>query len=282
MTIGFGVDKGTNNQGTTSADIRKIFGGIYTPGIISGCTVTTNSTQYIVSAGVAAIKIATGEIVLAPIPAISITIPTTGARTDIVYAKQRLPSIDGGLSDVLVGVTSGALPTQSVLLKKFSVSSTNIPTQTGSQDYSIPYGASLGVLHKWQNTYSGPLSTTLLREGHGTISLPTDRRLRFSISALLYAEGASGFDDAKYTEHYFLPNIDGGDFVIWTTPGLHQAWATYNFEEFINVTAGTHTVNLGSGRMVGPGRACTFYGLDGNGFGRRGVYFQVEDAGPVI
>jgi len=287
MAVGFGVDKNASNIGTTSSDIRKINGGLYTPGIISGCTVSVVGSNYVVTSGVMAVKITTDEIVLAPVPAKTIPIPTIGTRTDIVYAKQRMPSTDGGLNDVLVDVdTTGTLPSRSVLLKKYSVSSGNTPTINGSVDYSIPYGANLGVLHKWQNTFSGLLSIPLLREGHGTFTLPTDRRVRISMSALLYANGASGFSDSNYTEWYFLPNFQGpgvnGDVLIWTTPGLHQAWATYNFEEYINLTAGTYTTSLGAGRMVGPGQAGTFYGLDGNGFGRRGVYYQVEDAGPII
>src|SRR5215217_2900790 len=159
MAVGFGVDKNASNIGTTSSDIRKINGGLYTPGIISGCTVSVVGSNYVVTSGVMAVKITTDEIVLAPVPAKTIPIPTIGTRTDIVYAKQRMPSTDGGLNDVLVDVdTTGTLPSRSVLLKKYSVSSGNTPTINGSVDYSILYGANLGVLHKWQNTFSGLLS----------------------------------------------------------------------------------------------------------------------------
>ena len=46
--------------------------------------------------------------------------------------------------------------------------------------------------------------------------------------------------------------------------------------------AGTHTVNLGSLRIVGPGQAETHYGVDGQGFGREGVQFTVTDDGPIV
>jgi hypothetical protein len=289
MTSGFGVDGAADgSSGTSSADIRKIYGGLFTPGIISGCKVTTSASamSYTVASGVVAIKSATAEIILAPVATTTVATaaaPSTGSRTDIVYVQQRYPSVEGD-ANIVVGVGT-TLPARAVELRRFVVGAgdlnTNATVATGGVNYSIPYGASLGVLHSWQNTYSGPLSTSLIREGQGSITVPTDRRLKFSVNALLYANAASGFDNSKYTEHYFLPNIDGGDMVIFTTPGLHQAWGQYYWEHSINVSAGTHTVNLGSGRMVGPGQACTFYGVS-SGFGRTGIRFTVTDEGPVV
>jgi len=167
----------------------------------------------------------------------------------------------------------------------FTVSAGNTNTsaavRSGFKTYSIPRNGSLGLLHYWQNTYSGSLSIPLLREGYGTIYLPTDRRVTFKVRAVLNAAGASGWDNTKYCEWGFLFGIDSGDFVLHTTPGLHQAWATYEFSTAIELSAGTHTVNLGSLRIVGPGVAETHYGVDGAGFGRRGIEFSVLDEGPV-
>jgi hypothetical protein len=208
--------------------------------------------SYTINSGVVAIKTATDEIILAPVATTTISTaaaPGSGSRTDIIYVQQRYPSIEGD-ANIVVGVGT-VLPARAVELKRFVVSAgntnTNAAVATGGINYSIPYGASLGVLHRWQNTYTGLLSIPLLREGHGTFTVPTDRRVRFSVNALLYSSGAVGFDNSKYTEHYFLPNIDGGDMIIFTTPGLHQAWAQYYWEHTINVSAGTHTTNLGSG-----------------------------------
>ena len=288
MTSGFGVDKGADGSGTTSSDIRKIQGGLYTPGIISGCVVTTSpsSMQYTISAGVVAIRVATGEIILAPVPQTTIPTSTSSSRTDIVYVKQRYPSIAGeGDANIVVGVAT-ALPDRSLELRRFILSagqtSTSQAVVTGGINYSIPYGASLGVLHEWQNTYDGPISIPVLREGHGSFTLPTDRRVKFSMTIVLSALNANGFDNSKYCEWLFLPTIDGGDFILWCTDGLHQAWATYHFEHYLNLSAGTHTTSIGAGRMVGPGSALQHYGLDPGGYGRRGQYYLVEDAGPIV
>lgn len=292
MTSGFGVDRAADGlSGTSSQDIRRINGALYSPGIISGCAVTTSASvmSYTVAAGVVAIRTAVGEIVLAPVNQSTVaaaSAPVTGERIDIVYAKQRFPSIVGeGDATVVVGVAS-VLPDNAVELRRFTVrpgnTNTNSAIVSAEVNYSIPYGASLGVLHYWQNQYQGALSVALVREGHGQFTIPTDRQIQFKLSACLSANGASGFDNSKYCEWGFLPNLDGMDTVLWTTPGLHQAWQTVHFEHTINVAAGTHTVNLASLKKVGPGTALQWYGLQGDGWVRPGAEFTVTDMGPAI
>lgn len=292
MTSGFGVDptlngSGVPTSGTSAQDIRKINGGLYTPGIISGVPVSTSPSAmtYSVGAGVVAIQVATGEIILAPVPATTVTTtvaPGTGTRTDIVYAQQKYPSIEGN-SDVVVGVST-VLPSRAVAIKKFIVSAGNTNTNqtviSGSQSFVIPYGATLPRLHYYQYTNSGSLPNGFTRVGQGSFYLPTDRLLRFSVSAVLNANGSTGFDNSKYCEYGLLPNIDGGDICIWSTPGLHQAWGVYQFSATIAVNAGQHTTNMGMVRIVGPGTAETHYGLFGS-YGRRGIEYSVEDAGVV-
>lgn len=305
MTSGWGVDatvaNGVATSGTESADVRKVWGALYAPGIVTGCAITTSASTmaYTISSGVAAIKTAVGEVVMAPVQGASYTAtaaPGSGTRIDVAFVQQRFPS--DGDSYVVFRVlpfaneAAIALPPNSLEIKRFLVSAgqtnSNASVFIGNINYSIPYSGGLGVLHTWTNAYDGPLYTGgIERRGHGTIYLPTDRRLKFSIQSTLYAIGASGFDDSKYCEYGFLPNIDGGDFVIWTTPGLHQAWATYQFEGYINATAGYHTVMYGGlhasrGSYGGnSGQAYQVYGTFG-GFGRTGTVFTVEDAGVII
>lgn len=302
MTVGWGVDStvsgGVVTSGTNASDVRKVWGAIYTPGIIDGCVITRSGSAmtYTVSAGVVAIRTGQKEVVMAPVasgPVPTIAAPGSGTRIDLIYAEQRFPA--SGDSNVQVKVAQFAtnaavvLPANSVEIDRYQISAgqtnTNAAVRVGGIVYSIPYGASLGTLHHWQNTYDGLISQELLREGHGTFTLPTDRRVRFSISVTLSAQGASGFDNSKYCEWYFLPYIQGptinGDMVIWTTDGLHQAWATYNFEHYADLPAGQYTTSIGAGRMVGPGTAIQHYGIDNAGFGRPGLYYLVQDIGPV-
>lgn len=293
MVSGFGVDPSADKTtGTSSSDIRKIFGGLYTPGIVNGAKVTTSATNmtYTVSSGVAAISTGTGEVVLTPIPSGTVTgaaAPGSGTRTDIVYAQQRYPSIEGDAT-VSLGVAS-TLPARAVALKKFTVSAGNTNTNqavaTGGIDFSIPYGANLGRLHYYQHTstgINGALPNTLTRVGHGSFYLPTDRRVRFRVFACISASGASGFDNSKYCEYGFLPNQNGADFVLWSTSGLHQAWESVYHETTMVLPQGTNTVNLGLVRLIGPGTAMGHYGVGSDGFGRNGIEFSVEDVGPAV
>lgn len=290
MTSGWGVDATKVNnvptQGTTDLDVRKVWGALYTPGVITGAKVTTSGSalRYVVSTGVVAIKTAEGEVVMAPVTGETKTVAAvTANRTDHVWVQQRFPTVEG---DSTVKIDVGpVVPDRALLLASFNLTAgntnTNQAVRTTGQQFSIPYGARLPRLHYWQNQYSGPLSTGLLREGHGEFYLPTDRYVKVSFSACISALNASGFDNAKYVEQAYLPNIDGTDLVMWTTPGLHQSWQTVYFERTVELAAGNHTVNIGSMRKSGPGQATQWYGMYGDGYGRTGAELFVDDAGPV-
>jgi hypothetical protein len=293
MASGFGVDptkdgNGVITSGTTSSDIQSVWGGLYTPGIVSGCAVATSSSAmtYSVSSGVVMIPTATGQVIPAPVPATVVATsaaPSGGSRTDIVYAQQRFPSIEGD-SNVIVGVGQ-SLPARAVLLQQYNVTanltSTSGATVIGDTTYSLPYGGGLGILHQWTDTFSGVHNQNNLRLGVGTITLPTDRLIRFSVTSLLYASGATGFDNSKYCEWYTHPELDYVALTRWGSPGLHQAWATYTWESYFTVSAGTHTVSYSRGRIIGPGSVATQYGVANGGILYPGTVFTVQDAGVV-
>jgi hypothetical protein len=290
MASGFGVDASADGlSGTSSSDIRRILDAQFNVGVVKGCDVTTSASamSYTVSPGVVAIRPSVGEIILAPVDQTTVltaSAPVSGTRVDKIYVQQRIASVDGD-ANVVVGVTSGTLPPNSLEIMKYTVSAgntnTNSAVRSGIKWYSIPLQGSMGLLHYYQRQYSGAISTALYREGTATINLPTDRRIRFRVTAVLQAQGAVGFDNSKYCEWGFLFNVDGGDFVLHTTPGLHQALATYEFSSSIELSAGSHVVSLGRLRIAGPGVAVTHYGTDGLGFGRRGIEFSVYDEGPI-
>lgn len=300
MTVGWGVDATVNGSGvvtsgTTASDVRKVWGALYSPGIVSGCVITRSASAmtYTVSSGVAAIKIVTGEVVMAPVAGQTvptIAAPTTGTRIDLIYAEQMLPA--SGSSDVMVRVAQFAtlaavvVPANSVALGMYLISAsqtnTNAATAQGSINYSIPYGSSMGTLHYYQYTASDIFQPELQRFGHGNINLPTSRRVRFNARVVMHAVNAVGFDNTKYCSYGFLPSYDNVDFLNWQTPGLHQAWQTIQFSADVTMTAGEHPVNLGALRFEGPGLGQLHYGVDSLGFFRRGLEFWVEDVGPAI
>lgn len=289
MTTGFGVDpltdgSGNPTAGTSSLDIRKIYGALYpTPGIITGAVVsTTAGLNYTVTAGVVAISTGTGEIVLAPIPSGTVaTGAVTSNRTDIVYAKQNYVA-DGNV-DVVLGVVSGTnptLPARAVALKTFTLASgitkTSDAVQSGGVNYVIPYGASLGLLHSHRNTELGLIASTSTW-GVGSFYLPTDRRVRVNLQTNLSANGATGFDNSKYCEVYFNIILDSIQKWRWNTPGLHQSNATFGWTDMITLNAGWHTIGYD---RIKTGTGTPYHWYQANGLG--GTLFWVEDMGPSV
>jgi len=285
MTSGFGVEAtvdggGVVTSGTTSSDIRKIFGALYTPGIMQGGVVTTNATlmRYQVTAGVVAIRTSTGEIILAPFDATNVTTtaaPGSGSRVDTIYVQQRYPSIEGD-SNIFVGVAAGtALPARAVALKKYTVSAgntnTNQAVQSGGIDYVLPYGASLGVIHKHQNVANGTFSSTSSAWGIGSFYVPVDRLIEVSILTNLSCPSG-------YVEVAFDFVMDGAKKWRWNTPGLTVANSSYFWSDTIVATAGTHTV--GYDRFGSGGSGTPFHHFQGAAL--QGTKFTVRDLGPVI
>lgn len=286
--VGWGADptitSGTVRSGTMADDVRKIWGALYTPGVISGCIVTPSSSNlsYNVSAGVVAIKMANGEVVMAPVNGGNVitTSVTSGTRRDIVYAQQRLPS--QGDSQVIVDVAP-TLPERAVALSTYTVAAGNTKAsqfvESASVNYSIPYGSAGTPLHYWRDTSNAKI-TAGTSDGHGKFFLPTDRRVCISIDACLSNDhGAKGYVDAGWTEARYAPYIDGVRMVTWFTPPLTAAWANYHFEDYFNLPAGEHTVYLGFDRQAGPAYPQRHYaGTDKYS----GTNFVVRDAGVIV
>lgn len=305
MTTAFGADpikdeNGLVTVGTTSEDLRQIWGSLYSAGLISGGVVTRSTTEmkYFISNGVAAFPMVVDNsapykpenqrTVIGPIPQTTLTVTTPAAgtsRTDIVYAQQLTPADD---QDATVVVRVGpTLPPRAVLLNGFLVTSSNVNTQatTPNQNvkYSIPYGASMGRLvnmtNMFNNVFTVAASGTQPRSslGTGTFWLPTDRNIKVSLTVQLSANGAVGFDNSKYCEAGYEVFLDGIKQFTWTTGGLHQAWQEISFEGYLTAQAGNRSVSVSHFRNIGPGtprgRAST-----GNPYGR----VIVEDLGPAV
>lgn len=285
---GWGVDPtivgGVAKTGTTSEDVRKVWGALYTPGVISGGVVTPSASTlaYSVSAGVAAIKMANGEVVMAPIPSGSLaTTPVaSGTRKDIVYAMQSIPT--DGDSLVKVGVAT-TLPARAVALGTFTVAAGNTKAtqfvRSASVNYSIPYGSSGTALHWWRDTSNATI-TTGTSDGHGSFFLPTDRKICISVDACLSSNsGIKGYNDNSWTEARYAPYIDGERMCTWYTPALTATWATYHFENYFDLAAGEHTVYLGFDRQAGPAYPWRHYAGEDK---HPGTNFVVRDAGVIV
>lgn len=291
MATAWGVDplkdgNGLVTIGTTALDFRLIQGGIYTPGIINGGVVTRSASAltYTVSAGVAAFPIVTTapkQTALGAIPYTvkTVTAPSSGTRTDLVYALQRTVA-DNGDPNIVVEVGT-VLPAKAVLLDSYIVSAgqtnTNAAVRTGQIAYSIPYGASLGTLWQIRDTFNGDVPVARRIIGSGTFYVPTDRNVRISATTSVSAKDAVKFDNAKYCESGIEVFIDGVSKYIWTTGGLHQAWEEYHWSESFTATMGSHTVRYETFRAQGPGVPVQRYSV-----GNAGNLCKIEDIGPAI
>jgi hypothetical protein len=284
MATSWGIDplkdvNGIVTMGTTAADFRQIQGALYSPGLISGGLVTRSASAmtYTVSNGVAAYPIVTGtnpQTVLGPVISgvVNTTAPVSGTRVDIVYATQRTVAVNGDPAIVLgVGTT---LPANSVMLDAFIVSSSNTNTNAAVRQadikYSIPYGASMGLLVNRKSTFVGGFSVSS-NDLSGSIYVPTTRLLRVSLQAGLSSQNAVGFDNSKYCEAGYDIYIDEVKKFGWTSQGLHQAWAETFWSDTIELPAGSHTYRTVRYRAAGTGMCMA----------RGGAIFQIQDVGPA-
>lgn len=288
MATGFGIDptlngSGVPTSGTSSKDIRNISAGLYSPGIISGAKITTSASamSYTVGGGVIAIPIASGETVLAPVPYTVVptaVAPTSGSRIDIIYADQGMPAIDGH-SNVQVKVGT-VLPARSVELGRriitANIKNTNASTKTGSINYSIPYGASLGVLYQYRDTRNGIINHSRTQIQTKSVYLPTDRQVRLTIVSAMSSRDAGAWDVSKYCSTAYDVMVDGKYRSHFQTGGLDKAWQTFHFSDIYTLSAGSHTIKYEMLRQNGPGYPVAHYG---SGWG--GTLWTLEDIGPV-
>lgn len=302
MTTGFGADpiidgNGLVTVGTTEEDIRQITGSLYSAGLISGGIVTRSPTglTYSVSAGVAAFPITVDastpykpqnqRTVLGPIPAtqapLTVTAPTTGTRTDIIYAQQLTPADDED-ANIIVDVGT-VLPPRAVMLDSFIVASnhtnTMAATPTGDIKYSVPYGAPRGT--PWfshRSTFNGTFNSTVVNAVTGTFYMPADRNVAFTLKTSLNSNGAVGFDNAKYCEAAYSVYIDNIWKFTWTTGGLHQAMQDYNWEERGILLEGQRSVVVKRWKSAGATAALPYQRY---GQGNLGLLFEIRDVGPA-
>lgn len=293
MATSWGIDH-INNAGeiigTSSKDVRHIWHGLYSPGVVSGCNVTTSTTAmtYTVALGVAVIRMVFGENVIAPVPAATLTVsPNTGttARTDIVYVIQNT----GALNTVSLGVAEGtAIPKYSQALATFSTSAGATTTSQsffqGSVPYSVPYGANLGLFYKATDTSTANIAKgSAVTVAAGSFTLSTDRKCVFMADLNISARrpdntAAVGFDNSAFVTLKVQVLIDGVWKFSFETPGLSQAWGMHHFEEYYNLKAGQHSVTFKYfyDTTQGPGLIRRHYsGTNGS----TGNSFAVRDGG---
>lgn len=246
--------------GTTTADMQRIIASMYrNAGIVDGTDVTGTATMsYDIQAG--AVVLDTGEdlAVLVPVPATNIPTdpaPATGSRTDTIYVKQNF--LSGGDPDNLsfVGVTSGAAPTNSIVLDRRTVpagaTATTATTSIHNRKFALPIGGSLGTQF-FETTTSGRHFTETVTRGAGEIFCPTDRDVdfRFLTTIVGVNEDGSVSDGANVGSVHYKLFIDGVH--VRTFERAYDKWSeTKQFSYLARLSEGEHTFHYTVGKASG-------------------------------
>ena len=255
MPASWGIAPDANKNGTTPEDIQRIIAAQYlNDGIIDGCQVSGTATmQYTVKAGAVVITTGTDMAVLCPVPATTVptvAAPPTGSRTDTIYVKQMFPTTDGS-SQAVVAVTSGAAPSNSVVLDKRVVNAkttaTTSTTSTYDKRYARQIGSSLGILSSAGDTDNTTVHhvSTNVKKGVQRFVVPTDRKIGLRMTTTMSRCKADGVPQQGVLPVVCAIEIYLDNQLIRTFHRQYTGYAaeTVQFETSETVGAGAHTAH---------------------------------------
>lgn len=303
MATGIGIaamadpDDSSKRIGRTPLDDRLIQAGLRTNGVLQwgGITPSTTAMAYTVSGGfVVQIGMGSGQgSVLGAPPGETLTTYDDGSalavggaqnRIDVIYVKQNDNDQGDGSVDLKFYVQKGVegststlptLPPRSLVIEQRMVLPTTTKasqtTVVASRQYSIPYGGTMGVLHKWVDQFNGLADQNLRELGNASIVLPTDRILEFQLQPTV----STGADNTNGTcmYHIILDGATVASFELW----YRVHWGTTFYSLTLDVPAGQHAVSFSRYHRAGD----PFYQHYGaqNGEVYQGTVFQVIDRG---
>lgn len=298
--VGWGVEpilnsSNTVESGTTSVDVRKTWGAMYSGGIVRGINIRPQTTDYRFSVGEGVVMVPTGpsEAVPVYVEAQNVYAPNPNNQSlhmSIVVTQPLVGATNTAFAQVLMGTTS-SLPTipagsQSVYNYRFNSNSTAAShgSVVGIYPASVPYGANLGVYAWHTDTSNSLIPWADALSASMRVSVPTDRKVLVSAQACLSAMRANGttpavgFDNTAYCEVEYNVYIDGDWQWSWVTPGLHEAKMHMHFEEYVNLRKGSYTFQIRTRYNTAStrGRAMRHHRTANQG---TGTYYAVRDIG---
>lgn len=298
-TTAFPVRQDSDGVGCTDVALRKIVASLYpNKGIIDGLGVSgQNSTSYKVAAGTAICSKGSSDgNTLAYFEGGTVAASANTAsnpRIDVIWITSH--DITQGDSDNLVtlGCTTGtaaaspsepSIPSYATKLVAMKVpanaSTTSGASQYGSMNYTIPYGASDGVIATFRNSSSGDITLPTSGSGYtatsGSFYLNRKRLVQFNITttisvALGQKGDMAGGDLSAFYARLIVDNSEK-DLREIVIPIYRQT--SYFYQYSIELDAGNHTVAL---RYFTAGQQkCHIFGS-----GVMGQQIQVVDGGQV-
>lgn len=262
--VAFGVRQTANGIGTTDTDIRHMLAQKWlNKGIVGGLQVSGGSTMaYNVSAGMAICSRGASDGFTEAYWSGGAT-PTVEAnsssnpRIDVVWITAHDMSQGDTDNLVTIGVTKGTaaaspsaptIPTYATEVARMLLpggsTTTKNATVNASRPFSIPYGASLGILADIRDKTSEVVSVenpSWKTRASATVVLSSDRMLEVS-----YARTATTHDFSKVGSIVVDIVIDGVSLAT-SEIAFSGAWETKEFREIIKVDAGTHTIVVRDG-----------------------------------
>lgn len=276
--------------GTTTQDMQRIIAAEYrTAGIIDGCDITTGSTMaYTISAG--AVVLDTGADMAVKVPVAQQTIPTdpapaTGTRTDTIYVRQNFPTEANPDNSSFVGVTSGAAPSNAVVIDRRTVpagaTGTSATTSIHNRKFALPIGGSLGRLHLHINNDTSPRTTGVFTRGAGTFYVPTDRDVDVNLISTISAANSDGTTADDYGSVQYKIYLDG-DHMITFERRYDRFWETKFFNFILAVSEGPHTIHYTVERSYVPSGGSGRWAVRHGGSDKfPGDAFRVYDRGVI-
>lgn len=265
-------------KATTPVDLQRIVGAQFVAnGILSGLDVVgTSSMTYQVSAGAAFMwKSSSSRLgMLVPVEATTISAPdapATGSRVDTIYVN----------GDGQVGRVTGTAIPSGIAIARFNVPA-GVTSTSGAQlridrDWAIPYGASLGRLHRFHDPANGVWGNVApMKLGDGQFELPSDRLVDFRLTWTASAEPA-GTDQRTWGVARWFVYVEGPTTARFSTnwhyQGIHPR--TEYMTQTIPLQQGTYRTWYVQERMGG----ARFRHHSGGPDGWLGNRFEVWDGG---
>lgn len=254
MATSFGMDpivNGASVTGTTSADIRQIFGAMFNQnqGVVQGAKVTLNANRtYTISDGLVLnyLGAPVNGHVLTPVYASTVTAPaaTSGDAIHYIYVRQNVPSKDGN-NGIVYGVSTSDIGVDDprIVISSFKVpknyTRTNQATRINYGNLPAPIW-SVGTAGYVRDTFGGNLSARATKSTSLIANLPQGPDRSYTIDIDLSARIITG--SAPESLYVYLI-VNGVRRAIFSTGLLSPTGQTYHWS-WRGIGGGRTTVKL--------------------------------------
>lgn len=294
LGTGFGVEptkdgSGNITSGTSSKDMRWIISGMYNQGILRDCFITTSTSGLTYTIGPGSVVNSIGpaepraEHVMMPVYGGNITTTAGGAsaRTDYIYVKQNLTTVEGN-SDIVYGVTSVKPSTydQRLVIATFDVPANMTKTSQATMQVERNYATPISIGGKYLVAKHDPFNDLMknreLNDLGATFSLHTARLIRCDFTVTIDSDVGAGVNEALQSMVY----VNGTKMATFSTGRIDQSWTqTISNSFLLTLPAGRHNITLKRDTTLSDKLSSKLRFRYNNAGGYPGQTFHVTDCG---